>query len=194
MIKLSSIKANPKNPRVIKNEDFQRLCKSIEEFPKMMALRPMVVDEDMMVLGGNQRLKALQHLGYKEVPNEWIKHARDLTEDERRRFIITDNVSAGDWDYEALLNSWDVAMLVEVGFDAGIFNSGEQQHVRPTFTDDKPKTAPDHKYFYVEYYGMDAEYEQVVEIITPHLDNSKHVIKPIDFLNILKTYEKNRGM
>lgn len=135
MIKLSSIKANPKNPRVIKDEDFQRLIKSIEEFPKMMALRPMVVDDDMMVLGGNQRLKALKHLGYKEVPDEWVKHARDLTEDERRRFIITDNVLAGDWDIETLIKDWEIKELDAWGLD-GCFddkidktNEGETLHV-----------------------------------------------------------------
>ena len=73
----------------------------------MMALRPMVVDNDMTVLGGNMRLKALQHLGYKEIPDEWVKKASELTDDEKRRFIIADNVSGGEWDWDTLANEWD---------------------------------------------------------------------------------------
>jgi len=106
-MKLSSIKPNPANPRTIKDESFKKLCNSIEQFPKMMALRPMVIDADGVILGGNMRFKALQHLGFKEVPDEWVKRADELTEDERRRFIIADNVSGGDWDVEDLAANWD---------------------------------------------------------------------------------------
>jgi DNA modification methylase len=107
MKKLSSIRPNPANPRIIKDNAFHKLCKSIEEFPKMMALRPMVIDTDGVILGGNMRFKALQHLGFKEVPDEWVKRADELTDDERRRFIIADNVSGGDWDVEDLAANWD---------------------------------------------------------------------------------------
>ena len=117
MIKLTTIKSNPNNPRVIRDEKFKKLVKSIEEFPKMMALRPMVVNEDMVVLGGNMRLKALKELGYKEVPDEWVKSAKDLTEDEIRRFIIADNVGFGEHDWELLANEWDAAELADWGLD-----------------------------------------------------------------------------
>lgn len=117
MIKLTTIKSNPNNPRVIRDEKFKKLVKSIEEFPKMMALRPMVVNEEMVVLGGNMRLKALKDLGYKEVPDEWIKSAKDLTEDEIRRFIIADNVGFGEHDWEMLANEWDIDELSEWGLD-----------------------------------------------------------------------------
>lgn len=117
MIKLTTIKSNPNNPRVIRDEKFKKLVKSIEEFPKMMSLRPMVVNEDMVVLGGNMRLKALKELGYKEVPDEWVKSAKDLTEDEIRRFIIADNVGFGEHDWEMLANEWDVEELSDWGLD-----------------------------------------------------------------------------
>lgn len=91
-MKLSNIKANPSNPRVIKDDRFQKLVKSISEFPKMMELRPMVINSDNVVLGGNMRLKALQELKYKEIPDNWVKRAEDLTDEEQRRFIIADNV------------------------------------------------------------------------------------------------------
>lgn len=125
MIKLTTIKSNPNNPRVIRDEKFKKLVKSIEEFPKMMALRPMVVNEDMVVLGGNMRLKALKDLGYKEVPNDWVKSAKDLTEDEIRRFIIADNVGFGEHDWEMLANEWDVEELTDWGLDIPNFNAAD---------------------------------------------------------------------
>ena len=125
MIKLTTIKSNPNNPRVIRDEKFKKLVKSIEEFPKMMALRPMVVNEDMVVLGGNMRLKALKELGYKEVPNDWVKSAKDLTDDEIRRFIIADNVGFGEHDWELLANEWDAAELADWGLDIPGFEVDE---------------------------------------------------------------------
>ena len=116
-MKLSDLKANPANPRIIKDEAFHKLVNSIKEFPKMMALRPMVVDNDMTVLGGNMRLRALQHLGYKEIPDEWVKKASELTEDEKRQFIIKDNIQAGLWDWDALANEWDEVELTEWGLE-----------------------------------------------------------------------------
>ena len=115
-MKLSDIKPNPNNPRVIKDDAFEKLCNSIKEFPKMMALRPMVVDQDNVVLGGNMRLKALQHLGFKEIPDEWVRKASELIEEEKRRFIIADNVSGGDWDWGVLQADWDVAQLEDWGW------------------------------------------------------------------------------
>jgi len=119
-MKLSQIKPNPNNPRLIKDDKFKKLVKSIQEFPKMMALRPMVINEDNIVLGGNMRLKALQELGFKEIPNEWVKKASDLTEDEVRRFIIADNVGFGEHDWEMLANEWDAEQLSEWGLDIPI--------------------------------------------------------------------------
>ena len=82
-----------------------------------MSLRPIIVDNDMMILGGNMRYKALQHLGFKEIPDEWVKRAADLTEEEARRFIITDNVSGGEWDMDDLLQNWDKSELEEWGLE-----------------------------------------------------------------------------
>lgn len=116
-MKLSEIKPNPNNPRVLRDERFAKLKQSIEEFPKMLALRPMVVDNDGMILGGNMRYRVLQDLGYKEIPDEWVKRADELTEEEKRRFIITDNVGFGEWDFEALANDWDVDKLNDWGLE-----------------------------------------------------------------------------
>jgi ParB-like chromosome segregation protein Spo0J len=126
MIKLSTIKSNPNNPRVIKDHKFEKLKKSIDEFPKMMELRPLVINEDNIVLGGNMRLKALKDLGYKEVPEEWVKSAKDLTEDEQRRFIIADNVGFGEHDWEMLANEWDMQELEDWGLDGFPFEAAEE--------------------------------------------------------------------
>jgi DNA modification methylase len=116
-MKITEIKSNPNNPRVIKDHKFEKLKKSISEFPKMMELRPMVINEDNIVLGGNMRLKALKDLGYKEVPEEWVKRASDLTEEETRRFIIADNVGFGEHDWEMLANEWNTEELEDWGLE-----------------------------------------------------------------------------
>lgn len=125
-MKLTEIKANPNNPRVIKDAAFEKLCKSIQEFPKMLSLRPMVVDADNVVLGGNMRLKALQHLGYKEIPDAWVVKASELTTDEQRRFIIADNVSGGDWDIEDLSENWDRQELEDWGLELPDWSAGHE--------------------------------------------------------------------
>ena len=114
VLPISSIKSNPNNPRVIKDDKFEKLVKSIQEFPKMLEIRPIVVNDDMIVLGGNMRLKACKAAGLKEVP---VIKASELTEDEQRQFIIKDNVSGGEWDWDMLANEWDVEQLTEWGLD-----------------------------------------------------------------------------
>jgi ParB-like chromosome segregation protein Spo0J len=113
-VKLKDLKANPNNPRYIRDEKFEKLKKSIQDFPEMLKLRPVVVDDEMMVLGGNMRLKALTELGIDEV--EVIK-AKDLTEKQKAEFIIKDNVGFGDWDWDMLANEWDNTQLGEWGLD-----------------------------------------------------------------------------
>ena len=96
-VKISEVKSNPNNPRLIKDEKFAKLVKSIKEFPEMLELRPIVVNSDMVVLGGNMRLKACKEAGLKEVP---IIKADDLTDEQQKEFIIKDNVGFGEWDCE----------------------------------------------------------------------------------------------
>jgi len=114
LIKIGKVKNNPNNPRLIKDDKFKKLVKSIQEFPKMLEIRPIVVNDDMIVLGGNMRLKACKEAGLKEVP---IIKASDLTEDEQRQFIIKDNVSGGEWDWDILANEWDNELLEDWGLD-----------------------------------------------------------------------------
>ena len=124
-MKLTQIKSNPNNPRIIKDEKFKKLCESIKALPKMMELRPIVVDENFIVQGGNMRLKALNELGYKEIPETWVKQAKDFTEEELKEFIIKDNVGFGEWDWDDLANNWDVEKLEEWGLDIPNFSEKE---------------------------------------------------------------------
>lgn len=119
MLKTSiiTITPNENNPRNITDEKLEKLKKSIREFEKMMKLRPIIVNKDGVVLGGNMRCRALEALGYTEIPDEWVKVADDLTPDEERRFIIEDNVAFGDWDWEKLANEWNGEELQEWGLD-----------------------------------------------------------------------------
>lgn len=113
-VKISKVKTNPNNPRLIKDEKFKKLVKSIKEFPEMLNVRPIVVDKDNIVLGGNMRLRACQEAGLKEVP---ILKVDKFTEKQQREFIIKDNVGFGEWDWDDLANEWDVDELEDWGLD-----------------------------------------------------------------------------
>jgi DNA modification methylase len=113
LIKISQVKSNPNNPRLIKNDKFKKLVKSVQDFPEMLELRPIVVDENMIVLGGNMRLKACQEAGLKEV---WIEVA-DLTEQQKKEFTIKDNVGFGEWEWDMLANEWEQTELEDWGLD-----------------------------------------------------------------------------
>lgn len=108
------IKPNPDNPRVIKKDKFNKLVESIKSFPEMLQLRPIVVNSDNVVLGGNMRLKACIEAGLTDVP---VVVAKDLTEAQELEFIIKDNVGFGEWDWDDLANNWDETSLTEWGLD-----------------------------------------------------------------------------
>lgn len=101
-MKISDIYINPKNPRFIKKERFEKLKKNVREFSKMMKLRPIIIDDNRMILDGNMRYRVLKELGYKEIPDEWVIKASELSKDEKRRFIITTNLPYGDWDIDLI--------------------------------------------------------------------------------------------
>ena len=113
-VKLYKIKGNPKNPRIIKNDKFKKLVKSIQEFPQMLEKRPIIVDEHLMVLGGNMRLKASKDAGLKEV---WIDIAEGWTQEQKDEFVVKDNVNFGEWEWDMLANEWDSVQLAEWGLD-----------------------------------------------------------------------------
>jgi DNA modification methylase len=113
-VKINAIKTNPKNPRLIKDDKFKKLVKSIQEFPQMLELRPIVVDENNIILGGNMRYKACIEAGLKEI---FILKAEDLTELQKDEFIVKDNVGFGEWDWDILANEWDTDKLQDWGLE-----------------------------------------------------------------------------
>jgi hypothetical protein len=118
-VPISQVIPNKTNPRYIKDDKFKKLVQSIKDFPQMLELRPIVVDSEMVVLGGNMRLKACQAAGLAEVP---ILIADQLTPEQQAEFIIKDNVGFGEWDWDVLANEWDAASITDWGLDIGGFD------------------------------------------------------------------------
>jgi ParB-like chromosome segregation protein Spo0J len=125
-VPINTVKANPNNPRIIKDDKFAKLVKSINEFPQMLNLRPIVVNDDMVVLGGNMRLKACKEAGLKEIP---IIKASELTEEQQKEFIVKDNVGYGEWDWNDLANNWDSEQLIDWGLDIPGFKIEEEKEM-----------------------------------------------------------------
>jgi hypothetical protein len=119
-MKIQEIKPNPNNPRIIKDYKFKQLVKSIQDFPQMLELRPIVIDENNMVLGGNMRLKACKEAGLTDVP---VIHANNLSEEKKKEFIVKDNVGFGEWDWDLLANEFDTEEIGEWGVDLPLFGS-----------------------------------------------------------------------
>ena len=118
-IKISEIKLNPNNPRLIKDDKFAKLVKSVKEFPEMLDIRPIVVNSDMIILGGNMRFRACKEAGLKEIP---VIIAEGLTEQQQKEFLIKDNIAGGEWDWDMLANEWENEELIEWGLDVGGFD------------------------------------------------------------------------
>ena len=135
-VKLSEVKLNPNNPRIIKDDKFKKLVQSIKDFPEMLNIRPIVVNQDMIILGGNMRYKACKEAGLKEVP----VIITDLSEDKQREFLIKDNTSGGEWDWEVLANEWNSAELDAWGLDVPNF---EVDEVLEATEDDFDTTPPE---------------------------------------------------
>jgi ParB-like chromosome segregation protein Spo0J len=107
------VKPNPENPRIIKDEDFKKLVKSLKDFPEMADVRPIVINQDNIILGGNMRFRAMKEAGWKECPVIQV----DWSDDKQREFIIKDNLSHGEWEWDALGNNWDAEELKEWGMN-----------------------------------------------------------------------------
>jgi DNA modification methylase len=137
LVNIQQIRNNENNPRIIKDYKFKQLVKSIKEFPEMLKLRPIVVNSEMVVLGGNMRLKACREAGLTEV---WILKADELTEEQQREFIVKDNVGFGEWDWDVLANEWNNQQLEDWGLDLLPF---EEEEVLEAKEDDFDTTPPE---------------------------------------------------
>jgi len=142
-VKINKVFSNPVNPRTIKKDKFQKLVKSIREFPEMLELRPIVVNSDMKIIGGNMRFKACQELGLKEV---YIIKAENLTKEQIQQFIIKDNVGFGEWDWDILANGWDTQELTSWGMD--VWNPSLDNDFTPEYnptSDNKELTSEEYE-------------------------------------------------
>jgi len=120
-VKITEVISNPNNPRLIKDDKFKKLVKSIQEFPDMLNVRPIVVNKDMVVLGGNMRLKAIKEAGIKEINVDIV----DWNEQQQKEFIVKDNVGYGEWDWDDLANNWDEELLTDWGLDLPNFTNND---------------------------------------------------------------------
>ena len=151
---ISKVRPNSENPRYIKDEKFKKLVQSLRDFPEMANVRPIVVNQEMVVLGGNMRLKAMQEAGWSEVPVEVV----DWSEEKQREFIIKDNVGFGEWDWDELANTWDAEELKDWGLDVPfvereIDNSKEGDDIK---IDKSLQVLPKHEYVII-YANSDSE-------------------------------------
>jgi len=133
VLKLSKVKPNPDNPRFIRDEEYNKLVNSITKSSWMLFLRPIIVNDDMTVLGGNMRLRACKEAGLKEAP---VIKASELTEEQQKEFIIRDNIGFGQWDYDILANEWDVEKLNDYGLEIPNLNIEEAEEDNYTEPDD----------------------------------------------------------
>lgn len=161
IVKISTVKLSPDNPRVIKGDKFKKLVQSIKDFPQMLELRPIVVDEDMVVLGGNMRLRACIEAGLKEVP---ILRASMLTEEQKREFVIKDNSSFGEWNWDILANEWDINDLSAWGIDipASYFDDDKEPEFDKDTLDAALDTYINSKVKQITLYFDNQQYEYVV--------------------------------
>jgi ParB-like chromosome segregation protein Spo0J len=175
-VPISKVLPNQSNPRVIKNDKFKKLVKSIEDFPQMLDIRPIVVDSNMVVLGGNMRLKACIAAGLKEVP---IIVADQLTEEQKKEFIIKDNSSFGEWDWDILANEWEISDLSDWGIDipASYFDDDKE----PEFDKDLLDEA------------LDSYINSKVKQITLYFDNQQYeyVLGKLDEIALAQELESN---
>jgi hypothetical protein len=168
-VKISEIKPNPNNPRLIKDEKFAKLVNSIKGFPEMLEIRPIVVNSDMIVLGGNMRLKACKEAGLKEIP---IIFADDLTEDQQREFIIKDNVGFGEWDWEMIANEWDSEQLDEWGLETWRTNTDDID-LDKFFEEDNTEREEKNKII-LEY--SEEDYSLVIDAFSKHSGSKEQII------------------
>ena len=162
-VKLNLIKVNPNNPRLIKDDKFKKLVQSIKDFPEMLNIRPIVVNKDMIILGGNMRFKACKEAGLKEVPII----VADLTEEQQREFLIKDNTSGGEWDWELLANEWNSEDLEAWGLDLPITKDLNEQDL---FDIEIPFYTP-------------SEIQPEINELA-NLDKTKSLIEKIDLLKV----------
>lgn len=167
VVKINEVKPNPKNPRIIKDDKFKKLVKSIQDFPDMLNKRPLIVFTDVdgkyVVLGGNMRLKACKEIGLKEIP---VILADEWTEEQKAEFLIKDNVGFGEWEWDQLQSEWDTEKLEEWGLDVPIddkideLEDGEEIELPQSVQLEPPK-----EYILIMAEPNSVEWEEIKEML-----------------------------
>lgn len=163
LIAVTQLKSNENNPRFIKDDKFKKLCKSLQDFPAMLEYRPVIVNEDMVILAGNMRYKAAVEIGYKNIPTII---AKGLTEKEQRELIIKDNIGYGEWDWDMLANEWDTEEMDEWGLDIPNFENLSEIESKGRMNatlDEKLDTYLNATIKQIVLYFEYEEYEQVIQ-------------------------------
>lgn len=175
-VKIDTIKENPKNPRSIRDEKFERLVTSLSNFPEMLEARPIVVNAGNVVLGGNMRLRACKALGMKKI---WVVKAEDLTEDEQTEFMIKDNVNKGDWDWTILANEWQPEDLRDWGMDVWVPDTDSDFVPTTEPTVDTSQVTENDIQFSQEKInaGLGKERKDFVDCTCPHCSHQFKVLK-----------------
>lgn len=184
VVKVDSIKANPNNPRLIKDDKFKKLVKSIEDFPQMLELRPVVVNKDMIILGGNMRWRAAKESGIKEIP---VYIADNLTAEQEKEFVIKDNIGYGEWDWDILANDWDIELLDDWGLqikDIDILGDEESSK------SNEPK-ATDDNYSIFELVMLHDNKLELLETINKVKNNYLFEKQEEALMEIIRVYNKN---
>ncbi len=161
-VNISEVKLNPKNPRVIKDYKFEKLVKSIKDFPEMLKLRPIVVNENNIILGGNMRYRASVDAGLQEV---YIVQANNLSEKQQEEFVIKDNSSFGEWDWDILANEWEIKELSEWGLDLPkiYFDEDKEPDIDKDIFDHELDTYINAKIKQITLYFNSDEYEKTIK-------------------------------
>jgi len=173
IIKISEVKVNPNNPRIIKDDNFKKLVKSVIDFPEMLHLRPIVVNKEMVILGGNMRYKACIEAGIKEIP---VIIAKDLTPEQENEFLIKDNISGGEWDWDVLANEWSNEKLVEWGLN--IWETNDDIELTDFF-EENGDSEKDQKFKIVLEYS-ETDFSEITELLKKHSGSKEEI-----FFNLL---------
>jgi hypothetical protein len=187
-VHISKIQENKKNPRIIKGYKFEKLVKSIKDFPKMMELRPIIVNDQNVILGGNMRYKAAVEAGLTEV---FIVQAKDLTEKQQEEFIIKDNSSFGEWDWDLLANEWEVKELSDWGLDLPkiYFDEDVEPNIDKDIFDHELDTYINAKVKQITLYFNSDDYEETIKDLINIRDKESLEDNTQVFLYLLKQYK-----
>ena len=185
-IDIDKIKMNNENPRVIKDNKFKKLVKSIKDFPEMLEKRPLIIDENNVVLGGNMRLKALEHLKYKKVP---VIQVTDWSEEKKKEFIIKDNVGFGEWDWDILANQWNINNLNDWGLEVPMMLEENNNYTKKI---EAPKYEPSDKKPTLKELCDDKKSKELIKKIeNSNLNkNEKEFLKKASYRHIIFDYSK----